>query len=181
VPHFGGRSSSANGGPAWARRAAATALTAGLDAQAIFAVGFQAAAALDNGDATRAHVLAGEAVELISRTSLVNHPFSAMARVVAGLIQARRGALESATEQIELGVRLADQAGAWHITTYGLLALAEVRQLDHAPAAARRLLARAQAGLENSLVIRALSVSARLPPGSGFEPSPAATGRGPDS
>jgi LuxR family transcriptional regulator, maltose regulon positive regulatory protein len=129
--------------------AARTALNAGLDAQAIFAVGFQAAAALDDGDATRAQVLAGEALELIRRASAAAHPFSAMARVVAGLIQARRGELELATEQIELGVRLADLAGAWHISAYGLLALAEVRQLDRAPAAARRLLARAQAVLEN--------------------------------
>jgi LuxR family maltose regulon positive regulatory protein len=91
----------------------------------------------------------GEALELIRRANLAAHPFSAMARIVAGKVRARQGQLESAREQIELGVRLADQAGAWHISAYGLLALGEVRQLDRAPAAARRLLARAQAVIEN--------------------------------
>jgi LuxR family maltose regulon positive regulatory protein len=129
--------------------AARTATTADLDAQAVFAVGFQAAAALDDGNVTRAQVLAGEALELIQRAGLAIHPFSAMARIVAGQLQSRQGELESAAKQIELGVRLADQAGAWHISAYGLLALAEVKQLDHAPAAARRLLTQAQALLEN--------------------------------
>lgn len=91
-----------------------------------------------------------------------------MARIVAGQIQARHGELESAAEQIELGVRLADQAGAWHMTAYGLLALAEVRQLDHAPAAARRLVAQAEAIVENlpqdagSLRVSQMAVRLRL-------------------
>jgi len=129
--------------------AARNAITAGLEAQAVFALGFQAAAALDDGDVRRAQVLAAEALELIRRVGLAAHPFSAMARIVAGQLEGRQGELEFAAEQIELGVRLADQAGAWHMTAYGLLALAEVRQLDHAPAAARRLLAQAQAVIEN--------------------------------
>ena len=37
---------------------------------------------------------------------------------------------------------------AWHIATYGLLALAEIRQREHEPAAARRLLGRARGLLE---------------------------------
>ena len=128
--------------------AARTARSSGLDAQTIFAVGFDAAAAFDDHDMARAQLLAGEAVDLTSRSGLEEHPFSAMARVVSGRVQSLRGEVGGAAEQIEQGIQLADRAGAWHISVYGLLALAELRVFDHSPAAARRLIARARAIVE---------------------------------
>jgi LuxR family maltose regulon positive regulatory protein len=128
--------------------AAGAARSARLDAQTIFAVGFDAAAAFDDQEMARAQALVGEAADLTRRSSLDEHPFSAMARVVSGRMQALRGELRDAAEQIERGIQLADRAGAWHISVYGLLALAELRQLEHSPTAARRLITRARARIE---------------------------------
>ena len=73
------------------------------------------------------------------------HPFAATAHIVSGRAHARQGALDDAAAQIERGIQLAERVNAWHIQTYGVLALAEIRHSAHEPTAARRLLARARA------------------------------------
>src|SRR5262249_591141 len=50
-----------------------------------------------------------------------------------------------ASTEIERGIELAERVNAWHVQTYGVLALAEIRHSAHEPAEARRLLARARA------------------------------------
>ena len=62
-----------------------------------------------------------------------------------GRAHARQGALDDAVAEIERGIQLAERVSAWHIQTYGVFALAEIRHSAHEPAAARRLLARARA------------------------------------
>jgi LuxR family maltose regulon positive regulatory protein len=47
--------------------------------------------------------------------------------------------------RVERGIELSELEHTWHITVYGLLALAEIRHGAHEPAEARRLLARARA------------------------------------
>jgi LuxR family transcriptional regulator, maltose regulon positive regulatory protein len=125
-----------------------TAQRAGLDAMTVFALGCRAAIALDEEDAEQAETLAYEAIELMEGAQLHENPLSAIECVLLGRIQTRRGELSEAGDTVEQGIRLAERAGAWHITTYGLLALAEIRQREHQPAAARRLLGRARDLLE---------------------------------
>jgi LuxR family maltose regulon positive regulatory protein len=125
-----------------------TAQAAAIPATTIFALGWRAAIALDEDDQVQAEELAREAIELTHRAELDEHPFSAMARIVLGQTQARRGELGEASEEVERGIQLAERVSAWHIATYGLLALAEIRQREHEPAAARRLLGRARGLLE---------------------------------
>jgi LuxR family maltose regulon positive regulatory protein len=128
--------------------AAWTAQSGALPAPAIFALGFRAAIELDEGETEQAEALVREALELTQRAELEEHPFSAMARIVFGRLQARRGELREAAGEIERGIRLAERVRAWHITAMGLLALAEIRQREHQPAEARRLLTRVRALLE---------------------------------
>jgi LuxR family maltose regulon positive regulatory protein len=125
-----------------------TAQQAALPAVTAFALGCRAAIELDEEDAVRAEALAGGAIELMQRAELDQNPFSAIARIFLGRLQTRRGELSEAADTVEQGIRLAERVGAWHITAYGLLALAEIRQREHKPAAARRLLARTRDLLE---------------------------------
>jgi LuxR family transcriptional regulator, maltose regulon positive regulatory protein len=118
-----------------------TAQRAELSAVTVFALGCRAAIELDEEDAVRAEALAWEAIELMQRAELDENPFSAIARIVLGRIQTRRGELREAADAVQGGIRLAERAGGWHVTAYGLLALAEIRQREQKPAAARRLLA----------------------------------------
>lgn len=114
----------------------------------VYALGIRAAIALDERDDVTAEVLADEAIELIQRAKLEEHPFGATARLVHGIVLGRDGDLAAAAEEIARGLTLAERAGLWHLTAYGSLALAEVRQRQHEPAAARRLLTRVRDLLE---------------------------------
>jgi LuxR family transcriptional regulator, maltose regulon positive regulatory protein len=125
-----------------------TAQRAELYAMTVFALGCRAAIELEEEDAAQAETLACEAIELMQGAKLDENPLSAIVRILLGRIQTRRGELSEASDTVERGIRLAERVGAWHITTYGLLALAEIRQREHQPAAARRLLTRARDMLE---------------------------------
>ena len=125
-----------------------TARAAPLSAATIFTLGFRAVIALDAGDTAQSEALAREAIELTRRADLEEHPFTAMAHIASGKAHARRSELKEATDEIERGTQLAERAGSWVVTVYGLLALAEVRHHEHEPAAARRLLGRARSMLE---------------------------------
>ena len=118
---------------------------AGLAGPAIFMIGVRAAIEFELGDAAQAEALAGHALELTRRGGLDEHPFAATAQIVSGRAHARQGGLDDAAAQIERGIQLAERVNAWHIQTYGVLALAEIRHSAQEPAAARRLLARARA------------------------------------
>jgi LuxR family maltose regulon positive regulatory protein len=125
--------------------ASRTAEAAGAVAQAIFMVGVRAAIEFELGDAGQAETLARDALELTRRSGLDEHPFSATAHIVHGKTHARHGKPNEATAEIERGIGLAERVNAWHVQTYGVLALAEIRHGAHEPAVARRLLARARA------------------------------------
>jgi LuxR family maltose regulon positive regulatory protein len=114
----------------------------------VFALGCRGAIAFDEEDTVQAEALAGEAFELMRRAKLDENPLSAIACIFLGRTQTGRGEPSVAADTVERGIRLAQRAGAWHITAYGLLALAEIRQREHKPAAARRLLARTRDLLE---------------------------------
>jgi LuxR family transcriptional regulator, maltose regulon positive regulatory protein len=124
-----------------ARRAEA----AGFASTRIFALGVAAATELDLQRTDQAEALAQQALELARKTELEEHPFSALARIAAGKVRALRNELETAITEIEQGIRLAERVNAWHVSTYGVLALAEIRHAKREPAEARRLLARARA------------------------------------
>jgi LuxR family maltose regulon positive regulatory protein len=125
--------------------ASRTAEAAGLAGQAIFMIGVRAAIEFELGNATQAAALAREALELTRRADLDEHPFSAAAHIVLGKTVARHGELSDASAQIVRGIQLAERVNAWHIQTYGVLALAEIRHSAHEPTAARRLITRARA------------------------------------
>jgi LuxR family maltose regulon positive regulatory protein len=135
-----------------------TAQAGGIDAMTVYALGVRAAIALDEQDERAAETLAREAIELMHRAELDEHPWAAMAHIVQGTLLGRRGELATAAEEIERGMELGQRQAAWQVTVCASLALAEVRQRQHEPAAARRLLARVRDLLES------------LPdPGDGFE------------
>ncbi|TAK00161.1 MAG: helix-turn-helix transcriptional regulator [Chloroflexota bacterium] len=121
---------------------ARTAHPAGISAAVVFSLGNRAAIALDDGDEPAAESLAREATELMQTAALDDHPWAAMAHIVHGTLLGRRGELRSAVEEIEHGIALGERLRAWQLIAHGSLALAEVRQRQHEPAAARRLLAR---------------------------------------
>jgi LuxR family transcriptional regulator, maltose regulon positive regulatory protein len=125
--------------------ASRTAKAAGLAGPASFMLGVRAAIEFELADAGEAGVLAGQALEVTRRADMEEHPFAATAHIVVGKTHARRGEPSEAAAQIERGIQLAERVYAWHIQTYGVLALAELRHSEHEPAAARRLLARARA------------------------------------
>jgi LuxR family maltose regulon positive regulatory protein len=83
------------------------------------------------------------------RDELDEHPWAAMAHIVHGTRLARRGELDGATDEIERGIELGRRQAAWQVTVCGSLALAETRQRQHRPAAARRLLTRVRNLLES--------------------------------
>jgi LuxR family transcriptional regulator, maltose regulon positive regulatory protein len=118
---------------------------AGLAGPASLMIGVRAAIELESGEAAQAEALAREALELTRRADLEEHPFSATAHIVLGKTHARRGELSDGSAQIERGIQLAERVNAWHIQTYGVLALAEIRHSAREPAEARRLLTRARA------------------------------------
>jgi LuxR family transcriptional regulator, maltose regulon positive regulatory protein len=125
--------------------ASRTAEAAGAAGPAVFMLGVRAAIEFELSDVGQAGTLARAALELTRRSGLDEHPFSATAHVVHGKIHARHGQPDEATAEIERGIQLAGRVNAWHVQTYGVLALAEIRHGAHEPAAARRLLARARA------------------------------------
>jgi LuxR family transcriptional regulator, maltose regulon positive regulatory protein len=125
--------------------ASRTAEAAGLAGPAVFMLGVRAAIEFELGGETQAEALACQALELTRRADMEEHPFSATTHIVLGKTHARHGKPTEATAQIERGIQLAERVNAWHVQTYGVLALAEIRHSTHEPAAARRLLARARA------------------------------------
>jgi LuxR family maltose regulon positive regulatory protein len=127
---------------------AQTARTAGIPAAVIYSLGNRAALALDEQDDLAADSLAREAIELMHSAALDDHPWGSMAHIVHGTMLGRRGDLASAANEIEHGLALGDRLRAWQLLVYGSLALAEVRQRQHDPIAARRLLARVRDILE---------------------------------
>jgi LuxR family transcriptional regulator, maltose regulon positive regulatory protein len=135
-----------------------TARAAGITATTVYALGIRAAIALDEQDEAAAEALSREAIELMHRAELDEHPWAAMAHIVYGTLLSRRGELTAAAEEIERGIVFGERLRAWQLIAHASLALAEVRQRQHEPAAARRLLARVRDLLES------------LPdPGDGFE------------
>ena len=114
----------------------------------VYALGLRAAIALDEQDESGADALAREAIELMHRSALDEHPWVAMAHVVHGTLLGRRGELAPAGEEIERGIELGQRQGAWQVVVAGSLALAEVCQRQHEPAAARRLLTRVRVLLD---------------------------------
>jgi LuxR family maltose regulon positive regulatory protein len=135
-----------------------TAQAAGIPVTTVYALGVRAAIALDEQDELAAEELAREAIELMHLTELDEHPWVAMAHIVHGTLLGRRGELATAAEEVERGLALGERLRAWQVIVHASLALAEVRQRQHEPAAARRLLTRVRDLLES------------LPdPGDGFE------------
>jgi LuxR family maltose regulon positive regulatory protein len=126
-----------------------TARAAGIDAMTVYALGVRAAIALDEQDEATAEALARDAIELMRRTDLVEHPWAAMAHVAHGTLLGRRGDGAVAADEIDRGIELGERQRAWQVVAYGSLALAEVRQRQHQPAAARRLLSSVRDLLES--------------------------------
>jgi LuxR family maltose regulon positive regulatory protein len=116
---------------------------AGFHALEIFALGVQAAVEFDTENRAQAEVLASRARELLRRPELEQNAYSRMAHIVVGKMLAEQGELNEAAAQIERGIHLNDLSQWWDSTTYGLLALAEIRHRQHKSAEARRLRARA--------------------------------------
>jgi len=83
------------------------------------------------------------------KTELDEHPWAAMAHIVHGTLLGRRGELEAAGVEIERGIAFGERLRAWQLIAYASLALAEVRQRQHQPAAAGRLLTRVRELLES--------------------------------
>jgi LuxR family maltose regulon positive regulatory protein len=119
-----------------------TARAAGIAAMTVYGLGVRAAIALDEQDERAAEALAREAIELMHRDELNEHPWAAMAHIVHGTLLGRRDELERAAEEIERGIELGRRQAAWQVTVCGSLALAQIRQRQHQPATARRLLTR---------------------------------------
>ena len=126
-----------------------TARTAGSSAMTVYGLGVGAAIALDEQDEGAAETLAREATQLMHRAMLDDHPWAAMAHIVPGTLSGRRGELEAAAEEIERGIELGRRQAAWQVIVVGSLALAEISQRQHQPAAARRLLTRVRDLLES--------------------------------
>jgi LuxR family maltose regulon positive regulatory protein len=114
----------------------------GSDALVVFGLGNRAVLALEAGDDAAAAALADEAVELMRRGDVQEHPWSAMAHLAYGTVLLRRGDLDSAASEIEQGIALGERLRAWQLIAHGSLLLAEIRQRRHLPTEARRLLTR---------------------------------------
>ena len=126
-----------------------TGQAAGIPAATVYALGIRAAIALDEQDDGAAESLATEALDLIHRTELDDHPWSAMAHVAFGTIRSRHNELKVASDEIEHGLALGERLGAWQLIACASLALAELRHRQNQPAAARRLLTRVRDILES--------------------------------
>jgi LuxR family maltose regulon positive regulatory protein len=125
-----------------------TARAAAIPAMTVYALGVRAAVALDEQDEPAADALAREAIELMRRADLDEHPWAAMAHVVHGTLLGRHGDLVAAAEEVERGMQLGQRQGAWQAIVCASLALAEIRQRQREPAAARCLLTRVRDLLE---------------------------------
>jgi LuxR family maltose regulon positive regulatory protein len=121
---------------------ARTGRASGDPAAVVYALGIRAAIALDRGDDPAAEQLARDAMDLVRRADLGDHPWTAMAQIVHGIVSGRRGELATATEAIEHGLQLGERTAAWQLIAYASMALAEVRGRRGDPTGARRLLAR---------------------------------------
>ena len=121
---------------------ARTGRAAAIPAAIVYSLGNRAAIALDEQDEETAASLAREAIEVMHGAALDDHPWASMAHISYGTMLRRRGDLSAAAEEIEHGLALGERLRAWQLIVHGSLALAELRQRQHEPAAARRLLAR---------------------------------------
>lgn len=119
-----------------------TAQAVGVPATTLYALGIRAAIALEENDEPAAEALAREAIDLMHQARLDEHPWSAMAHIVHGILLGRHGELDPAAKEIEHGVAFGERLRAWQLTTFACLALAEIRQRQHDVAAARKLLSR---------------------------------------
>jgi LuxR family maltose regulon positive regulatory protein len=119
-----------------------TARAAGIPVMTVYGLGVRAAIALDQQEESAADALAREAIEQMHEAELDDHPWVAMAHIVHGTLLGRRGELEGGAEEAERGIDLGRRQAAWQVTVLGSFALAEIRQRQHQPAAARRLLTR---------------------------------------
>src|SRR5262249_13613796 len=128
--------------------ATGTAEAAAIPTGTVYGGGTRAGIAFDEQDDRTADELACEAIELMHRADLEEHPWAAMAHIVHGALLGRGGELTAAAEEIERGLALGERLGAWQVIVYAALALAEVRQRQHEPAEARRLLTRVRGLLE---------------------------------
>ena len=113
-----------------------------------YALGIRAAIALEEEDEPLADGLVREAIEVIATAGLEEHAWTSMAHITHGALLTRRGDLSAAGEAIERGLVLGGRLSAWQVIVSATLALAEVRQRQRDPTAARRLLARARDILE---------------------------------
>jgi LuxR family maltose regulon positive regulatory protein len=125
-----------------------TARAAEMPATAMYSLGIRAAIALDEQDEHAAALLAREAMEVMRDAALDEHPWAALSWIVHGTLLARQGELVAAEEAITKGIAFGERLRAWQLTAYGSLVLAELRQRQHEPAAARRLLTRVRDILE---------------------------------
>jgi LuxR family maltose regulon positive regulatory protein len=114
----------------------------------VYALGVRAAVALDEQDEAIAESRALEAIAEIARARLEEHAWTAMAQIVHGTLLGRRGDLAAGSVAIERGLALGERLRAWQVTVSATLALAEIRQRQRDPTAARRLLSRARDILE---------------------------------
>lgn len=125
-----------------------TAIAAGVPATAVYSLGMRAAIALDEQDEAAAESFSREAIEIMHRAELDEHPWAATTWITRGILLGRSGELEEAARAIERGLQFGERLQAWQLTVYASLALAEVRQRQHDTVTARRLLARARGILE---------------------------------
>jgi LuxR family maltose regulon positive regulatory protein len=124
--------------------ARATAREAGSALGEVCALAFRAAIDLDDGNSGAAVAAAEAAAKLTADRELLGFPFTALAPMVLGKALARRGDDSGAIALIEPALDLAQREDSWAIRTYGLLALAEVRQRRGDTAAARRAITQAR-------------------------------------
>ena len=125
-----------------------TARAARIPATAMYFLAIRAAMALDEGDERAAELLSREAMEVMHEADLAEHPWAALSWIVHGTLLAGEGDLAGAEEAIARGIAFGERLRAWQLIAHGSLALAELRQRQHQPAAARRLLTRVREILE---------------------------------
>ena len=128
--------------------AARAAKVADVAVDVVYALGVRAAIALEAEDVPLADALVREAIERMRRAHLEDHAWTAMAQITHGALLGRQGDLAGAVASIERGLALGERLRAWQVTVSAALALAEVRQRQHDPTGARRLLSRARDILE---------------------------------
>lgn len=125
-----------------------SARAAGIPATAMYSLGIRAAIALDEQDERAAEALSHQAMDIMHRAQLDEHPWAALSWIVHGTLLARHGDVVAAEDAIARGIAFGERLRAWQLTAYGSVALAELRQRQHEHAAARRLLAYARDILE---------------------------------